>query len=310
MKKIDLKKIKTYPIAQRKNKASVGQFSDPAGWKQSRKIEDLFPDILKGNDIREIVNAIREAKKIGKPVLWAIGAHVIKCGLSLLLIDLMKEGFVSGIAMNGAGAIHDYEIAMIGKTSEDVAEEIQEGRFGMVEETGAHMSEALEKYLEEETGLGEAWGRDIAEKNLPHEDYSLMAQGIKNKIPVTIHPAIGTDIIHIHPGFDGALTGKGAQNDFRLFTESITNLENGGCYLNVGSAVVLPEVFLKAVSVARNLGYPVDNFTAVNMDMIQHYRPRENVVGRPTINKGKGYSITGHHEIMIPLLYHMLLGSS
>jgi hypothetical protein len=308
MKKIDFRKIKTYPISQRNNKVSIEQFTDLEEWKKSGKIEDLFPKILKGNDLREVVKAILEAKKLGKPVLWSMGAHVIKCGLSPLLIDLMKEGLVSGIAMNGAGAIHDYEIAMIGMTSEDVAEEIQEGRFGMVEETGANMAAGLVKRLEGETGLGEAWGRDVLDNDYPHKGFSLMAEGIKNHIPVTVHPAIGTDITHIHPDFDGALLGKGAQNDFRIFTGSVADLGDGGCYLNIGSAVVLPEVFLKAVAVARNIGYPVKNFTSVNMDMIQHYRPRENVTGRPTLNKGKGYSLTGHHEIMIPLLYHLLLG--
>lgn len=309
MKKIDFSKIKTYPIAERNNKVSITQFSHLEKWKSDGKIEDLFPGILKGNDIRNVVQAIREAKKRGKPIVWAMGAHVIKCGLSLLLIDLMKKGLVSGIALNGAGAIHDYEIASIGKTSEDVAEEIQGGRFGMVEETGAHMAAALKKYLEGDVGLGEAWGRDILEKDYPHKDYSLLAEGVKNNIPVTIHPAIGTDITHIHPDFDGAVLGKGAHNDFKWYIGSVAELGDGGCYLNIGSAVVLPEVFLKAVSVARNLGHPVENFTSVNMDMIQHYRPRENVTGRPTLNKGKGYSLTGHHEIMIPLLYHLLLQS-
>lgn len=309
MEKIDFKKIKTYPIAERKNKVSIQEFVNPRKWKDSKKINDLFPGILKGNDLREIVKAMLEARRLGKPVLWSIGAHVIKCGLSPLLIDLMKEGLVSGIAMNGAGAIHDYEIAMTGMTSEDVAEEIQEGRFGMVEETGANMAAGLAAHLEDETGLGDAWGKDILNRNYPRLDHSLMAEGIKNHIPVTVHPAIGTDITHIHPDFDGALLGKGAQNDFRIFTGSVACLGDGGCYLNIGSAVVLPEVFLKAVSVARNLGYGVENFTSVNMDMIQHYRPRENVIGRPTLNKGKGYSLTGHHEIMIPLLYHLLLGA-
>ncbi len=307
MKKIDFTKIKTYPIADRKNKVSIAQFSNPQKWKTGGKIDDLFPEILKGNDIRNIVKGILRAKEQDKPILWAMGAHVVKCGLSLLLIDLMKKGLISGIALNGAGAIHDYEIAYIGKTSEDVAEEIQEGRFGMVEETGAHMSAALKKYIEGDTGLGEAWGRDILDMNYPHKKYSLLAEGFNNNIPITVHPAIGTDITHIHPDFDGALLGRGAQNDFRLYTGSVADLGDGGCYLNIGSAVVLPEVFLKAVSVARNLGYPVENFISVNMDMIQHYRPRENVIGRPTLNKGKGYSLTGHHEIMIPLLYHLLL---
>jgi len=209
--------------------------------------------------------------------------------------------------LNGAGAIHDFEIAFHGQTSEDVAEEIQEGRFGMVEETGAFMAAALKKYVDHETGLGEAWGRHIIEKEYPHQGHSLLAEGIKNKIPVTVHPALGTDITHIHPDFDGGLLGKGAQNDFGRYAELVADLGEGGCYLNIGSAVVLPEVFLKAVSVARNLGYPVKDFTSVNMDMIQHYRPTENVIGRPTLNKGKGYSLTGHHEIMVPLLYHLLL---
>jgi len=307
MKKIDFQKIRTYPISQRKNKVSIQEFTNPGKWEASKKLEDLFPNILKGNEIRGVVQAMARARDKKKPIVWAIGAHVIKCGLSLILIDLMRKGWISAVAMNGAGAIHDYEIAMIGKTSEDVAEEIQEGRFGMVEETGAGMCRAVEILQREDRGLGEIWGRDILEQNYPHKGYSIMAEAVQREVPVTIHPAIGTDIIHIHPAFNGALLGKGAQVDFQILTGSIADLGDGGCYLNIGSAVVLPEVFLKAVSVARNLGYPVKNFTSVNMDMIQHYRPRENVVGRPTLNKGRGYSLTGHHEIMIPLLYHLLV---
>jgi deoxyhypusine synthase len=322
---IDFKKIKTYPIKKRKNRVSITDFVNLQGVdiQQDRNpIEGLFPNILKGKEIMEIVEAVVNAHKKKKTVIFAIGAHVIKCGLSPLIIDLMRRGIVTAVAMNGAGAIHDYEIAMIGETSEDVAVEIKRGRFGMVEETGAMMNSALNKFINnkacsdpahkslcagESIGMGEALGRDIYEKKLKYREYSILSHGYKLKIPVTIHSAIGTEIIHMHPSADGAIIGRGSFNDFKLFTSVLCDIGEGGCFLNIGSAVILPEVFIKALSIVRNMGYKAYNFTTINMDMIQHYRPLVNVVSRPIQGDGKGYTLTGHHEIMIPLLYYSIV---
>jgi hypothetical protein len=307
VRRLDFEKIVLYPIKERRNKVSIKDFTDINVWKKVGRIEDLFPAILKGNDIRCIVEAVLKARERERPVVFAIGAHVIKCGLSPLVIDLMEKGVVSAIAMNGAGDIHDYEIALIGETSEDVALGINEGIFGMAEETGAMMNSGLKEFLNDEIGLGEAWGRDISEKAFDFRDNSILSKGFKLSIPVTIHVAFGTDITHIHPSSDGALIGKGTQNDFKLFTSVIVDLNDGGCFFNIGSSVILPEVFLKALSAVRNLGYKVKDFTTVNMDMIQHYRPVTNVIDRPTQEGGRGYSLIGHHEIMIPLLYDMIV---
>ena len=318
---VDFKKIKTYPIKKRDNKVRVADFAKSPHspfFKEGLKLppftkggvgelEDLFPKILKGNEIMEIVDAVIKANKKKKPVIFAIGAHVIKCGLSPVIIDLMKKGIVTAVAMNGAGAIHDYEIAMIGETSEDVAVEIKKGRFGMVEETGAMMNSAMNKFVNDSVGMGEALGRDIYEKRLKYKKYSILYHGYKLNVPVTIHSAIGTEIIHMHPSADGAVTGKGSFNDFKLFTSFLTNIGKGGCFFNIGSAVILPEVFIKALSIVRNMGYKAHGFVTVNMDMVQHYRPHVNVVNRPIQGEGKGYTLTGHHEIMLPLIYQIII---
>lgn len=308
---VDFKKIKTYPIKKRDNKVRVADFVTPQLPPFSKggvgELGVLFPKILKGNEIKEVVSAIVNANRKKKPVIFAIGAHVIKCGLSPIIIDLMKKGIVTAVAMNGAGAIHDYEIAMIGETSEDVAVEIKKGRFGMVEETGAMMNSAMNKFVNDSVGMGEALGRDIHEKKLKYREYSILYHGYKLNIPVTIHSAIGTEIIHMHPSADGAVTGKGSFNDFKLFTSVLSGIGKGGCFFNIGSAVILPEVFIKALSIVRNMGYKAHDFVTLNMDMVQHYRPHVNVVSRPIQGEGKGYTLTGHHEIMIPLLYHLIL---
>ncbi|MFH1994179.1 MAG: hypothetical protein ABIJ24_00560 [Nitrospinota bacterium] len=306
-KKIDFKKLNCYPIAERTNKVTVKDFVDPASYSKDTDISNLFPKILKGGDIVKIAESAKSARKSGKPVIWAMGAHLIKCGLSRLVIDLMERGIITAVAMNGAGAIHDYEIAMIGATSEDVAIEIKEGRFGMVAETGDGMHGAMQKYVDDETGMGEALGRDIVERKLPYAEYSIMAAGSRLGIPVTIHSAIGTEIIHTHPMADGALIGKATFNDFQIFTANLEDIGDGGVYFNVGSAVIMPEVFLKALSAVRNIGMPAKGFVTVNLDMVQHYRPTENVVRRPIQGEGSGYAITGHHEIMIPLIYQLLI---
>jgi len=302
----DFSKITSYSISGRKSLVNTSMFSDVEAYKQSGRISSLFPLILKGNDIRDVAAAIRLAKKNGRPVVLAMGAHVIKCGLSPILIDLMERGFIDAIAMNGAGAVHDLEIAYNGATSEDVAVEIKEGRFGMVEETSSHFNGALKKFATGDIGIGQALGRYIVEEKMPNTAQSLLACGWELKIPVTIHAAIGTDIVHIHPNADGEITGRATLNDFRLFAGIVSQL-GGGVYLNVGSSVILPEVFIKALSAARNLGHHVSEFMTVNMDMIQHYRPSVNVVNRPIQGAGRGISITGHHEIMVPLLYHLLV---
>lgn len=303
MKILDFKKIKTYPIKKRRNKVRIADFATPL----SGGFESLLPKILKGNEIREIVNAVVAANKKRKPVIFAIGAHVIKCGLSPIIIDLMKRRIVTAVAMNGAGAIHDYEIAMIGETSEDVAVEIKKGCFGMVEETGAMMNSAMNRFVTDKVGMGEALGKDIHEKRLRYKEYSILYHGYELKIPVTIHSAIGTEIIHMHPSADGAVIGMASFNDFKLFTSLLSNIGKGGCFFNIGSAVILPEVFIKALSIVRNMGYKAYDFVTMNMDMIQHYRPHVNVVNRPIQGEGKGYTLTGHHEIMLPLLYQMIM---
>ncbi|HJN03209.1 MAG TPA: hypothetical protein QF836_09270 [Nitrospinota bacterium] len=306
-KKLDFNKIKTYPIKERKSKVSINHFVDLKDWQKGDQVEKIFPKTLKANDLKKIADDVVSSVKNAKPVIWGIGAHLIKCGLSTLIIDLMKRKLITALAMNGAGAIHDFEIAFNGETSENVAGEIKEGRFGMVEETGSMMNSALQKHFNEEANLGEMWGKEIAEGDYKHKKYSLLAAGFEFSIPVTVHSAIGTDITHMHPSFDGSKIGQGTYNDFKLLTSIIANLEGGGCFFNIGSSVLLPEVFLKGLSVARNLGHDARGFTTVNMDMIQHYRPKENVISRPTQDGGRGYSITGHHEIMLPLLYQMIL---
>ena len=296
---INFKKIKTYSIKERKNLVSVKDFS---------KIDDesLFPDIYAGKAFKNVVKAIREAKKNDKKVIWMMGAHVIKCGLSPWIIELMKKKVISHIATNGAGSIHDFEIAMIGETSEDVADTIEDGSFGMAEETGKLMNEAIKKGAQSNIGYGSSIGKAIYESTMPYKEKSIFYWAYKLGIPTSVHVAIGTDIIHQHPSCDGASLGKTTFEDFKIITDSVSKLE-GGVVLNFGSSVILPEVFLKAITIARNLGFTVKKFTAANFDMIMHYRPRVNVVIRPTSMGGHGYNIAGQHEIMIPLLAKYVL---
>ena len=302
----DFGEITSYQIGKRKSLVTTAMFTDLDRYRTSGAIIDLFPSTLKANDLKSVVTAILEAKANGKPVVIGMGAHLIKCGLSPIIIDLMERGIVDAIAMNGACAVHDMEIAFHGETSEDVAVEIEEGRFGMVEETALHINAALERFAEDDTGMGEALGRYIRDVKMKNSRLSLISRGVGLSIPITLHVAIGTDIVHLHPSFDGAVTGRATMNDFKLFTGVVANLGGGGVYLNIGSAVLLPEIFIKALSAARNLGADVSGFTTVNMDMLQHYRPNVNVVNRPIKGDGAGYALTGHHEIMVPLLYHLL----
>ncbi len=299
---IDLKRVKTSSIKTRKNKVKIADFSQPykKGW-TVRQFLDGLPRILKTEELRASAEAIVAAKKGKKQIVLAMGDSVIKVGLSPLVIQLMESGLITAIAMQGAGVIHDTEIALIGETSEDVAVTIKDGSFGMAEETGSLLNDAIKSGADKGVGIGEAAGQVLSTIDAPFKDMSVTYNAYRLGVPLTVHVAYGTDIIHMHPRADGAAIGKGTEIDFRKFVTIISMLENG-VVLNIGSAVILPEVFLKALSVARNIGCDVKNFTAINMDMIQHYRPLKNVVERPTKTGGQGFAITGHHEIMFPIL--------
>ncbi|MFN7926729.1 MAG: hypothetical protein U0Y68_02095 [Blastocatellia bacterium] len=303
---IDLSQLSTYPLNSRHSKVTVKDFARPLSDEQAQAASALLnslPDILAAQSLRAVANAIVNAKAKRRARLWGAGGHVIKTGLAPILIDLIERGFVTAIALNGSGVIHDFEIAVIGSTSEDVDEALGQGAFGMAEETGRMLNEAIQQGARDNLGLGEAVGRLLVALQPEFAAYSLLHAAYQHKVPVTVHATIGTDIIHLHPHADGASIGQTAHRDFRLFTSLVKELDGGGVYLNLGSAVTLPEIFLKAVTVVRNLGVPLENFTTANFDFIQHYRPNTNVVKRPVANgAGKGYSLTGHHELMIPLL--------
>jgi hypothetical protein len=301
MKKIDTSKIKTYSVKSRASKVSIGDFSRPHTKGGSFKdFVSSLPNILASKSFKEVVAAVVQARRDTRPVMLGMGAHSIKVGLNPVLIDLMERGIITSLSLNGAGIIHDFELAFIGETSEDVDKEILSGAFGMAEETGSMLNQAIRSAGGGE-GIGAAVGRMIQASDMPYKDKSLLAAAHRLSVPATVHVAIGTDIIHMHPSFDGRATGEAAQRDFLAFCSLVSELE-GGVYINLGSAVLLPEIFLKAVTLARNLGHPLRNFTTVNMDFVQHYRPNTNVVRRPTEGGGKGFAITGHHEIMLPLL--------
>jgi len=301
--KIDLTQIKTYSIARRQNKVTSANFARPyqKGASVKQFIADL-PNILVGADFKEIINTVAAAHRSGHPIIVMMGAHVIKCGLSPLVIQLMEKGLVQCLALNGAGIIHDTEVANWGITSEDVAKALNDGSFGMVRETAEFINTALREGKQQQLGLGEAIGKKISETDPSNKKFSILACGYERKIPITVHVAIGTDILHQHPSTDGATIGELSYRDFKIFCSQVAKLRRGSVVLNFGSAVVLPEVFLKALTVARNLGHPAHGFMTANFDMLRHYRPQVNVVQRPTRTGGKGFYITGHHEIMIPLL--------
>ena len=309
---ITLGAVHTYPLASRKSKVSVRDFAKaPAANTSLTKFLDSLPNILAAYDLRQLLSAIHRARKQRKTILWGLGGHVIKVGLGPVLIDLMKRGFVSGIAMNGAALIHDFEIALAGNTSEDVEAGLGEGQFGMAAETGQYINEMAKVSHRIRIGYGEAAGQFLTSGilDVKHADSSVLVAAYKHCIPVTIHLAIGTDIPHMHRAADGAALGAATHYDFRLFCALVEQMHPGGVYLNWGSAVLLPEVFLKAVSVVRNLGVPLRPITTANFDFIQHYRPLQNVVKRPTAsargNRGPeshGYAITGHHELLLPLV--------
>lgn len=302
VKPLSLKDAKTYPLKKRTNKVSINDFGAP--WTEGGSLGIWFeklPDILAARQLKALVDRVTKAAKEHKTVILAMGAHTIKIGLSPIILDLMEREILSGIAMNGAGIIHDLEIAMIGATSEDVASGLIEGKFGMAHETGEFLNNAIKKGAENGHGLGYSVGKHILEASLPFSDYSLVAGAVRLDIPITVHVAIGTDILHIHPEVDGAAIGETSHRDFRIFSALVSRLE-GGVYINLGSAVILPEVFLKALTLVRNMGTQVKDFTTVDMDFIKHYRPVTNVVERPTLEGGYGISLIGHNEIMFPLL--------
>ncbi len=304
-KPLSPKGIKTYSLKERKSKVGVESLAKVEGCGGSfRDFLEGLPDVLAVRSLRETARAVADAHRAGKPVVIAMGAHVIKVGLSPMVIDLMRRGVVSAVAMNGACIVHDFEIAYAGCTSEDVDRELQSGNFGMAEETGRILNNAIKRGSRK--GIGRSIGELIAGSRYPYKDKSILSAGVLYDVPVTVHVALGTDILHIHPQMSGQKTGEASMRDFRIFCSVISSLE-GGVYMNIGSAVVLPEVFLKALTLVRNLGYRVRNFTTVNMDFIQHYRPLTNVIRRPTKEGGRGISLTGHHEIMLPLLYWAII---
>jgi hypothetical protein len=299
----DLSGVRTYPLASRKSKARTEDFARPVQRGASFKSWlDSLPAILGAADVRRVVDAIVAARKRDAGVMWGIGAHVIKTGVSPVLIDLMERGYVSALAMNGAGVIHDFEIALSGATSEDVDEALGPGKFGMAEETGTLLNEAISGARAEGKGLGQGVAEFLARRNPAHASKSLAVAAHRLGIPLTVHVAVGTDIIHMHPAASGADIGETSLRDFRYFASCVSRL-TGGVYLNCGSAVVLPEVFLKAVALARNQGVSLEGLTTVNIDFMRMYRPQTNVVTRPVAGtSGKGISLVGHHEILIPLI--------
>lgn len=306
--KLDFGKIKTYSITKRLSKVHKDDFASTCGKGASfKQFYNSLPNILAAKEIKKISDDIIGARKKNKTILFMIGAHVIKCGLSPLIISLMKKKAITAVALNGAGIIHDTELAFVGSTSEDVGAALKDGSFGMAKETAYFINDAIDKGVRAGMGIGKSVGEKILKERLPLADISILANSVKYGIPVTVHVAIGTDIIHQHPSCNGAAIGEGSLIDFRNLIYSVIKLNRGGVVANFGSAVILPEVFLKALNTARNLGHPVKNFTAANFDMITHYRPTENVVKRPTANDGWGYNIIGHHEIMVPLLYQMVI---
>ena len=305
----DLAAVTPLPFSQRRNKVSIAQFGEVL--ERPPAIEPLIgalPDILAAADLRAVVDAWAEAVRQGRSIVVMCGGHVVKTGCSPFLADALDRGWITHLAFNGATAIHDFEIACFGETSEDVAENLADGTFGLADETGAWMADAVSRGDAEELGCGEALGRWLVERDppVPHDRESLLARAWLRGVPVSVHVAIGAEITHQHPRFDGAALGAASHRDFRILAASLRELHGGGLVANLGSAVVLPEVFVKALNVARHLWPPLKDFTAVNVDMTRHYRPEMNVVGRPVLAGGRGYHLTGHHEILIPVLYYAL----
>jgi hypothetical protein len=310
MKKLEplsLDGIKTYSLSERPSKVSQADFGAP--WQPGGSFRDFvhrLPRILAGDTLREVAAAWVKARKSNRPVLLGMGAHPIKVGLSPILIDLLHRGLITGVAMNGAGIIHDAEVAMVGRTSEDVDAVLGCGDFGMARETAEFLNGAIAWGAKEGLGLGQAVGRRLLASDFPHRDLSLVAAAAARDLPLTVHVAVGTDIIHLHPSVDPEALGAATHRDFRLFAALVSRLDHG-VFINLGSAVILPEVFLKALTLARNLGHPASPLTTVNLDFVQHYRPLTNVVRRPTAAAGRGLALTGHHELLFPLLAALVI---
>ena len=302
MKPIDLSKVRTYPLAGRKSKVAAAALGKPV--RDGATVRELLaslPDVLAARDLRIAVREIAERRRAGRRVLLGMGAHPVKVGLSPWIVDLLERGVLGGVAMNGAGIVHDFEMAVAGETSEEVAEQLTDGSFGMAEETGRFLNDAARFGASEGIGLGEAVGRKIDEMKPPHLELSILATGSRLGVPITVHVAVGTDIVHMHPSADGAAIGDTSLRDFHILAELVCGLE-GGVFMNLGSAVIIPEVFLKALNLARNVGNDVRDLVTLDLDFQRHYRPLTNVVARPTMLGGRGIHLTGHHEILFPLL--------
>lgn len=308
-KPLDLAGVSTYPLATRVSKVTVQDFGRPhQRGARLAAFETSLPRILAADQLRAVADNLSRGRDRKRPLIWGMGAHVLKVGLAPIIIDMMERGFITAIALNGAGIVHDFETAIAGQTSEEVDVVLGSGQFGMAKETGEEINRAIVLGDGDGLGLGASLGRYISRrKTAKFRKFSILAAAWRLGIPATVHVAIGTDIVHMHPSCDPAAVGRASHLDFRILAAEVARLGGGGVYLNVGSAVLLPEVFLKAVTLARNLGHRIEDFTTANFDFIQGYRPNTNVVNRPTKGVGRGYSLTGHHEIMIPLLAAMLV---
>lgn len=309
-KSFDFDQVRRYSLQERSSKVGVEELANPSLGRSISEFFDSLPNLLGARDLRILADRILSARQKRKPIIWGIGGHVIKVGLGPVLIDLMKRGMATAFAGNGSAAIHDFELGFAGQTSENVDEALGAGRFGMAEETGGLINCAIGKGYAAGKGLGEVLGEMMDEESVDHADHSLLLQAYRQGVPFTVHVAIGTDIIHTHPEASGEALGATSHTDFKIFTQQVAELNQGGVYLNVGSAVVLPEVFLKAVSAVRSTTRELEDFTTANLDFIQHYRPLQNVVKRPVSKSGLGIALTGHHEIMVPLLAARLLSLS
>ncbi len=301
-REIDLSRVRTYPLAARPSKVEAQAVGRPLA--AGASVADLLaslPNLLAARDLRAAASELARRRRGGGAIVLGMGAHPIKVGLSPLIVDLIERGVLAAVAMNGAGIVHDFELAFAGQTSEEVAEHLADGSFGMAEETGRFLNEAARDGAKAGIGLGEAVGKKILADGLPHASLSILAAGARQAVAVTVHVAIGTDIVHMHPSADGAAIGETSLRDFRILAEQVGALQ-GGAFVNLGSAVVMPEVFLKALSLARNVGHDVSDLFTLDMDFNRHYRPLTNVVSRPTLQGGRGMHLTGHHEIMFPLL--------
>ena len=299
--------IRDYPLGSRKSKVEIEQFAQALQEDSISGLIASFPDLLAAKKLQFLANRIKKARDKGRAIIWGFGGHVIKVGLSPILIDLMERNFITALATNGSSIIHDFEIAFCGHTSEEVDEQLSSGAFGMARETAECLNQAISQGASREKGIGESVGHFLKDSSLEYPQLSLLLQAYERDIPCSVHVAIGTDIIHNHPTASGEALGKGSLIDFRVFAKQVSLLHDGGVYLNLGSAVILPEVFLKAVSIIRNTGSELEGFTTANLDFIQHYRPSRNVLERPVSETGVGIGLTGHHEIMVPLLAALLI---